>query len=273
MFQPQARREVQSSDSFVQPHVASAGSPAGAGTPAASHVVSAGSSAAGSVVQASSQLHAIPRPAASRRDGDSGSVHRSVHPDTFAWGPFRLTFMDANKRPPHGCWQATCAFHRKSSATGCKRAVTLGSGDDSKDLCKRMLRQWCLQAPLHETKKSHASVPLSAEEVLPMAVLDSKLKSLPMPPATIRTDEEIEAAQQQALRAGIAAHPKAKGKAKAKAATTKPKSKTKAKAKGVAKSALPANDEAASDPESSSSSSSSSSGSSRGCQCDSLSTD
>ena len=42
-----------SSDSLVQPHVASAGSPAGAGTPAASHVASAGSSAAGSVVQAS----------------------------------------------------------------------------------------------------------------------------------------------------------------------------------------------------------------------------
>ena len=102
---------------------------------------------------------------------------RNVHPDSFVWGPFRLTFSDESKRPPHGAWQATCPYHRLNDVTGCKRSMVLGVHEDSKDLCKRALMTWCLEAPLRKTKKAHAAAPCKVEDALAEAVLNRRLKT------------------------------------------------------------------------------------------------
>lgn len=123
---------------------------------------------------------------------------RNVHPDSFVWGPFRLTFSDESKRPPHGAWQATCPYHRLNDVTGCKRSMVLGVHEDSKDLCKRALMTWCLEAPLRKTKKAHAAAPCKVEDALAEAVLNRRLKDLPPPPRKAQTDVEIEAAEFEA---------------------------------------------------------------------------
>ena len=188
----------------------------------------------GRAVESASSSKARSRPE-SQAAGPS-MFDRSVQADSFNWGPnFRLTFVNATKRPPHGCWQATCRYHAKSKFTGCKRSVQVGGVSDAKDHCKRLLMMWCLQAPLHATKKAHSAVAVSPDDVLPLEALNSRLARLQPPPAVVRTDEEIEAEQEREARAperrGRGA-PKAKTKPKPK---PKPKPKSKAKAKAKAK--------------------------------------
>ena len=74
-----------------------------------------------------------------------GEIVRAVHPDSFAFGPhFRLTFVTPDKRPPHGCWQGTCRYHRLNQKTRCTRALNLGPSQESKELCMRAMMSWCL---------------------------------------------------------------------------------------------------------------------------------
>ena len=190
---------------------------------------------------------------------------RNVHPDSFVWGPFRLTFSDEAKRPPHGAWQATCPYHRLNAFTGCKRSMVLGAHKDSKDLCKRVLMTWCLEAPLHKTKKAHAAAPCKVEDALAEAVLKCRLKELPSPPRKAQTDAEIEAAESEANEA----QPPAAKRARKKAA----KSKTEPKGKQAKKSAKRPKAKAAKTSKKSSSSSSDSSSESSSSSSDSSSSD
>ena len=212
---------------------------------------------------------------------------RQVNPDTFEFGHFRLTFVGPEKRPPHGMFQARCLYHKKNDVTGCKRSIACGGAPDAKDVCRRILMSWCLEAPLHQTQRSHLGVLLSSANALPMEVLESRLADLPPPPSNVRTDEEIDAdatiahrsepkAASTKRRASKRARPepsakadaqaKPKPKAKAKSAKSKPKAKAKAKARAVSPG-----DEAGSDPESDSSDSDSSSSSSSSTSSDSSS--
>ena len=223
-----------------------------------------------------------------------------LHPDSFAWGSFRFTFSDAKKRPPHGQWQAKCRFHMLNQKTLCTRAMNVGPDDASKDLALRLLKGWCLAAPQHERKSTHAAMPLQQKDALPHEVLDARQRDMPPVPANVVSDAELDAIAAAEMHASprpsakrkrgaaesSSARPRAKPAAKAKvAAKRQAKSKAKVKAKAKAKvaskaeakakasaSSAPADeagsdppspaDEAGSDPPTDSSSSSSSSSSS-----------
>ena len=97
---------------------------------------------------------------------------RTLRPDSFDWSQqFRLTFSDSSKRTPRGAWQARCLYHEKKDKTRCVRSTS----DNAKELCKRLLMSWCLEAPLRKTKTSHAAVPLRVSDVLEQEILDSRL--------------------------------------------------------------------------------------------------
>ena len=184
----------------------------------------------------------------------ASGIVRVVNPDTFTWGPhFRLTFSDKSSKPPHGQWQATCNYHKLNERTGCKRSLSLGKAGHSKDLCKRVLMQWCLAAPLCTTKKEHSAQPLNVDDALDAALLEARLRTLPPPPARIRTDEEIEMDQDSE-----GGDPTSKKKRSIKPKAAKSKAKTKAKAK-LQKTAAKQSEAAASSQKTSGSSSSSSS--------------
>ena len=199
---------------------------------------------------------------------------RQVNPDSFEFGQFRITFVGPEKRPPYGMFQARCLYHRKSSVTGCKRSLACGAAADAKDVCRRILMSWCLEAPLHHTQRSHLGVPLSSANALPVEVLESRLADLPPPPSNVRTDEEIDAdaapapriepkAASAKRRTSKRARPEPSAASAKAVAKAKPKSKSKAKSKPKAKArAVSPGDEAGSDPESDSSDSDSSSSSS-----------
>ena len=70
----------------------------------------------------------------------------------------KITFSDAAKKPPHGQWMVTCPWHRVSAVTACTRTISLGFG--GKDVTKRMLMAWCLQAPVHN-RRQHVPDPLA----------------------------------------------------------------------------------------------------------------
>ena len=167
---------------------------------------------------------------------DIRSLSRVVHQDTFMWGPFRMTFSDKKSKPPYGQWQATCVYHKLNDKTGCKRSLSLGQVGQSKDRCKRVLMQWCLKAPLFETKRDHAAVPLNPSEALDQEVLDTRLQGLTPPPDHVRTDEAVDKAKadSSASLGKRSAAPKgnAKKKAKAKAAKPKPSHKKQASPRG-----------------------------------------
>ena len=226
------------------------------------------------------------------------------HPDSFAWGSFRFTFSDASKRPPHGQWQAKCRFHMLNQKTLCTRAMNVGPDLASKDLALRLLKGWCLAAPQHQRKSTHAATPLQQKDALPHEVLDARQRDMPPVPANVLSDAELDAIaaaaetraasrasakRKRAVAESSPARPKAKSaakvaakreakskakvKAKAKAKGRSVASKAEAKAKASAASVSAPADEAGSDPPTSSgsSSSSSNSGSSSSLSTDSTS--
>ena len=165
------------------------------------------------------------------------------HADSFQWGLFRFTWSNPEKRPPHGQWHVKCPFHRLSQKTGCTRALKAGETEDSKDLAKRVLQGWCLQAPSHERKSSHCAIPLKNHEALPAEILEFRLASLPQPPDILLADDELDAleeAEPEAEAKEGKARPKRKSKAAAKGRPTKKAkpapAKPKAKGRGKRKS-------------------------------------
>ena len=184
-------------------------------------------------------------PAVARASG----LSRRRHPDTFMWGPFRLTFSSESIRPPFGQWQATCPYHAVSDKTKCKKSIQLRSLDD-KERTRDLLKQWCLAAPNVDRRRRHAELLPRSYTVVAPEVLEARLALLPVPPDpdNLQTDEVLDA-----LESSAAAKAKAKSKAKAKAKATakgniRPKSKSSARAEPEASD--PGPDEAASDPSS-----------------------
>ena len=154
------------------------------------------------------------------------AADREIHPDSFQWGPFRFTFTTAEKRPPHGQYQAHCPFHRLSDKTGCTRAMQVGPSKETKEEAKRMLQSWCLLAPLHSRKRHHTAAYIKRADVLPQEILDQKLTLLRAPAAKAATDQELDDAEEVDNSAKKSAKAKAKRKGKA-----EPKEATKRKRK------------------------------------------
>lgn len=160
------------------------------------------------------------------------AVRRSAwqqHPDSFDFGPFRITYTTPEKRPPHGQWQARCLYHRLNERTACTKACQCGPNPADKEFRKRWLLTWCLQAPLYDRKRTHALAQVAQREVLPQELLDRKLLDLAPPPLAPRTDVDLDREEAaQAAAEGKASG--ANGKRKSSSSKKKPKAASQPKA-------------------------------------------
>ena len=171
----------------------------------------------------------------------------TLHPDSFRWGAFRFTFTDKNKRPPHGQWQAKCAYHMLNRKTWCTRSLTAGQTPESSALAVRLLKGWCLDACKCRTKKAHGKLPLRHSDALPDEILDARLAEMPDVPSVVVPDDEqpdesaedgSEGEGDQPTRDDPPQPPEGhRGKRKREPSKAKSKAKTKAKAKAAAKTA------------------------------------
>ena len=155
---------------------------------------------------------------------------RAVHPDSFKWGGFYLTWSAPERRPPLGQWSVVCPYHLKSQRTDCTKSMAV-TPRQGKDRVRDLLKLWCLQADQHERKWQHSAVHFKDSDVPPEAMLESRLlEMVPPPQRTEIVDDETwaaaHAAEEAEERAEDVIQPRAKGRAK-----------TKAKAKGKAKPA------------------------------------
>lgn len=86
-----------------------------------------------------SEDHPPPKPAeAARRAAMAGR--------SFRWGCFLFTRKA-------GAFQATCPWHKKSIATGCKKTLSIGRGTEED--CIRRLKFWCVQARKWRLQREH----------------------------------------------------------------------------------------------------------------------
>ena len=77
---------------------------------------------------------------------------RVRRPESFSWGPFKMTF-----KPP-ASYQATCCLHAPAGQAKCTKLGTWRLGEDealAREQVLRSLKCWCLRGPQHATKASH----------------------------------------------------------------------------------------------------------------------
>ena len=172
-----------------------------------------------------------PPPSSPRPPSEDRPRRRTFHPDNFDWGPpakltaFHFTFSDAAKKPPHGQWMVTCPWHRVSAVTACTRTISLGFG--GKDVTKRMLMAWCLQAPVHNRRRHHKEVSPQDLGALPEEVLRARMVAMPPPPAIVLTDAELDAEEgiaEDAASSSAAPPPAAAGAGRGRGRGAAPKS-------------------------------------------------
>ena len=236
--------------------------------------------AASEEIQGLEEVSDPPEPEPSQHRSEAALRTPQVHPDSFTWGSFRLTFSGPATRPPHGAWQAKCKYHKLNAKTWCTRAINISDSAGSKQKTLRVIKAWCLAACNHTRKDAHALEPLTSSNILPDEVLDARLRMMPPPPAPadLLPDDQQPLPEPSPLSPadapgsmrrghkrkkgaeGVASKAKAQAKAKGRA-TSKAKAKGKAKSKQKTKTASAAkaasraragpscaSDEAASDP-------------------------
>eukprot|EP00971_Amphidinium_carterae_P166124 3292748-Amphidinium_carterae.1 len=126
-------------------------------------------------------------------DGDRlcGLVHREKN---HKWGPFGITIRKGSR-----CWVARCPFHKKNSATDCKKqSSALGEGEDAaRDALLRLYvlglvsmasLAWCNDALKHDRKWKHGLVDPRALPVLTLAILETQRPDPPHGPAVPDTE-------------------------------------------------------------------------------------
>lgn len=123
-----------------------------------------------------------------------GSIVRVPDPDSAYWGPFFLTWSNPDKRPPAGAWQARCPFHKLNATTACTKSINAASTTDADKLAaKKKLMSWCLTAATFSRKRDHGAVQTRFMDALPLPALDAQLTTLPLPPAILKTDVDLDA--------------------------------------------------------------------------------
>eukprot|EP00971_Amphidinium_carterae_P218802 4343101-Amphidinium_carterae.3 len=105
---------------------------------------------------------------------------RVTRPESHHWGRFYFTW-----KPPRA-WQATCYFHNRHTNPRCRKTSSIVGDvtEESSAKTLRLLKLWCLQCVLHDTKEGHTSgrgLPHFAEEDLSQtdAALDEAEAALP----------------------------------------------------------------------------------------------
>jgi hypothetical protein len=109
-----------------------------------------------------------------------------------AWGVFRFSMKNSTKAPPHGCIQATCPFHARSSKTGCKKTLSIpGPTVAAVKLVFKQLWQWCNCAQQFDRRRKHIRFQMQVA-LLPCdeALLAQQVRSGPA--GRVFTDEEMD---------------------------------------------------------------------------------
>lgn len=89
-----------------------------------------------------------------------------------SWGTFRFSTKQPHSAPPHGGYEATCRYHRKSTVTGCKKFVRLDDATEAaKEKALLALQHWCNMAPRFTRQRDHLRMSLKAEDVPPPDVV------------------------------------------------------------------------------------------------------
>ena len=119
------------------------------------------------------------------------------------WGPFAISKTSAIRDPPYGGLQATCPFHKLSSATGCKKFVKLKDNTaQTEQQVRWALRDWCNRATQFQRQKHHMGSPgLSLSTVPAPAVIEAQ-RILVGPTHLVLTDADLD--RQEALAAKAA---------------------------------------------------------------------
>ena len=153
-----------------------------------------------------------PQPA---EEDDVASVDSEITKPS-RWGVFRITPKQPGKGRPHGGYEASCPFHKKSASTGCKKYLQLRDGSAAeKAKALLALKGWCNTARDYDRQWKHLAHFTSIDAAPSQDVVDAGIireGPTEKPPA----DDELDATA--AARAKAKA--KAKTKAKAKAKTT-----------------------------------------------------
>ena len=125
------------------------------------------------------------------------------------WGCFLFTYKTGDS------YQAQCPWHKKSSATGCKKTMACGGPSrEQHELCIRRLRFWCSDALAYDRQRHHRGWHPTPEQTPPMEVIDGSLSGSlvdgPAVPNEIPTDDQLD--EEDAEQADALAKAKAKPK-------------------------------------------------------------
>ena len=113
-------------------------------------------------------------------------------PDTsnFVWGAFRFTYKRTGAQV---ALQATCPFHARSQATGCKKSmnVTPFSAERLSEVTKP-LKHWCVCAKKYSRQRTHMGMPLLASQCPDAQILESQIILAADKPDVVKTDKELD---------------------------------------------------------------------------------
>ena len=123
---------------------------------------------------------------------DSGlplAVHSMLKSKSF--GCFRFTARQRGPNYPFGGYQASCRFHKKSDATGCKRTLPMEANTpEARRSVVRCLMWWCIMAPEHVWQRTHRPAPLPLEGCPELDYLLAK--QIDASPSNVLTDEHLD---------------------------------------------------------------------------------
>eukprot|EP00971_Amphidinium_carterae_P348204 6490377-Amphidinium_carterae.1 len=153
-------------------------------------------------------------------EGGPGPLAVGLVETVAKWGAFRFTPKQRSDTRPYGGIEATCPFHKKSEATGCKKYMALRDGTAATRVATiKCLQAWCAAAPLYDRQRQHLHHFLHPVSAPPdQAVLDAGYIA-DRPAVPVLTDLELDAADEPPADARGRGRGKAaaKGKAKPKA--------------------------------------------------------
>lgn len=142
----------------------------------------------------------------------SGRAARSRE-NASEWHPFRITWVAPKLGvAKFGAWQGRCPFHKLNAKTDCTKRVNVLDGEDPQHALG-YIKMWLIHAPVCTLKREHAQLRPRSFDLFPAELIEEERKSMPVPPAVIKTDAEIdgEAAQETREDGDGAADPPGEG--------------------------------------------------------------
>ena len=135
-------------------------------------------------------------PAASIAVGPAGARARRSSELNTTYGHFRITYRQKNSQI-HGIF-AWCPYHKTSKTVGCTKEFAItdtGDLEGDRARCLNRLHWWCNNALRFDRRWKHKAFHPVEADVLPSAVVEAH-QVLTDPPVPLRTDQELDASEQ-----------------------------------------------------------------------------